>query len=228
MAVAKCHRRRDHPRLCGEKVRAVAGSPRRRGSPPLVRGKDINFLNGITETGITPACAGKRMVFFCSGTANRDHPPACAGKSLTFFAFWVKTRDHPRLRGEKDFRPFCHYPGRGSPPLARGKGRRAVRLVRSAGITPACAGKSITFQTRRAALGDHPRLRGEKKKSATITDDDKGSPPLARGKGPLASSPPLVVRITPAYAGKSAALSVSKQRLTDHPRLRGEKWLVVF
>ena len=70
----------------------------------------------------------------------------------------------------------------GSPPLARGK----VYGLRSAsgfyGITPACAGKSLTKGSKIALIGDHPRLRGEKQLKLALVDKKEGSPPLARGK----------------------------------------------
>ena len=51
--------RRDHPRVCGEKARAVRQAHPLPGSPPRVRGKDYLYerRNGLGR--ITPACAGK-------------------------------------------------------------------------------------------------------------------------------------------------------------------------
>ena len=47
-----------------------------------------------------------------------------------------------------------------------------------------------------------------------------------RGKGGYPVHRPSVVRITPAYAGKSATHSVSRIAGRDHPRLCGEKSLI--
>ncbi len=51
----------DHPRVCGEKCSSVRSASHRRGSPPRMRGKDLPFTCDCESTGITPACAGKRV-----------------------------------------------------------------------------------------------------------------------------------------------------------------------
>ena len=57
--LAACHRR-DHPRVCGEKVRGYIKIWNEWGSPPRVRGK-AEFLPMLPhDSGITPAYAGKR------------------------------------------------------------------------------------------------------------------------------------------------------------------------
>ena len=53
-------RKRDHPRMCGEKAGHPYRISSRIGSPPHVRGKASNTKPGMSETRITPACAGKR------------------------------------------------------------------------------------------------------------------------------------------------------------------------
>ena len=52
---------RDHPRMCGEKADIIRKKVNTMGSPPHVRGKDSARLVLWTCTGITPACAGKRL-----------------------------------------------------------------------------------------------------------------------------------------------------------------------
>ena len=49
----------DHPRLCGEKDFDVLHIPGMGGSPPPMRGKGTDRAEGIADTGITPAYAGK-------------------------------------------------------------------------------------------------------------------------------------------------------------------------
>ena len=53
-------RRRDHPRLCGEKDGAYIISDFLRGSPPPMRGKDCKLQSAVLFQRITPAYAGKR------------------------------------------------------------------------------------------------------------------------------------------------------------------------
>ena len=73
----------------------------------------------------------------------------------------------------------------------------------SAGITPACAGKSFFTGLEHLSDGDHPRMRGEKFSPNPEAYKTKGSPPHARGK-----------------AGKLHRIYIPAR---DHPRMRGEK-----
>ena len=70
------------------------------GSPPLARDKYAKALEGVTDEGITPACAGQ--IEFILDKINNE-------------------RDHPRLRGtNNDYFKYL-LSCLGSPPLARDK-----------------------------------------------------------------------------------------------------------
>ena len=59
-AVVLCGmKKKDHPRLCGEKCIRPCASPMTRGSPPPMRGKAVDLMIGLRSVGITPAYAGK-------------------------------------------------------------------------------------------------------------------------------------------------------------------------
>ena len=73
-------KRKDHPRLRGEKVRKKEGDLQVGGSSPLTRGKADIFPWLLAGLGIIPAYAGK------SGIA---------------YILCIPSKDHPRLRGEK-------------------------------------------------------------------------------------------------------------------------------
>ena len=118
--LSSCFSSTDHPRLRGEKnfkLSAIRLSP---GSPPLARGKG-RYANPY------------KLIFRIT--------PACAGKSFELLQLRKLPKDHPRLRGEK----FCFLQLDnsliGSPPLARGKGKKGAGKSTLMGITPACAGK---------------------------------------------------------------------------------------
>ena len=55
------HERRDHPRVCGEKLILAETCKARLGSPPRMRGKEGGNLVRNRSSGITPAYAGKRL-----------------------------------------------------------------------------------------------------------------------------------------------------------------------
>ena len=111
----------------------------------------------------------------------------------------------------------------GSPPHVRGKADTMRAVHRMQRITPAHAGKSYIWAGTTTPLTDHPRVCGEKQLRQAIAVQHIGSPPHVRGKGTGALKDRRHVRITPAYAGKSAL----RQRLPvageDHPRVCGEK-----
>ena len=109
----------------------------------------------------------------------------------------------PRLCGEKSL-PEVHWSMiLGSPPPMRGKAVTHGIITKVYGITPAYAGKRRCGQHSGLSLQDHPRLCGEKFDMMKATGKVKGSPPPMRGKDSVTLYPDHVVRITPAYAGKS-------------------------
>ena len=77
--------------------------------------------------------------------------------------------------------------------------------------------------TRRHAVGDHPRVCGEKVDLARMPASKPGSPPRMRGKGIVLVCVGHVHGITPAYAGKSyRLLKVFVSKPGSPPRMRGK------
>ena len=169
-----------------------------------MRGKVFHAFTVLDGFGITPAYAGKR-----------DTPP------LSTSASW----DHPRLCGEKH--PLLPPPFHdvGSPPPMRGKVHKMNHSDLCSRITPAYAGKRHSLFHSTEVEQDHPRLCGEKPKPTPTTLTIMGSPPPMRGKVLNRQIFPIIRRITPAYAGKSAVQGCSPRGEPDHPRLCGEKSL---
>ena len=135
--------RRDHPRVCGEKLMLCHRLRPGRGSPPRVRGKAWRLPAAPGTQGITPACAGKSGPISASGRAIRDHPRVC---------------------GEKALHDGGILPAQGSPPRVRGKVVVSRNLCLLSGITPACAGKSELQALVLSGQRDHPRVCGEKRR----------------------------------------------------------------
>ena len=188
--------------MCGEKTFkcfAVCGVP---GSPPRVRGKAQVPISLISFARITPACAGKSQT-----SRHRRIPKG----------------DHPRVCGEKVRALYTSPPPAGSPPRVRGKVENRIYLTDPLGITPACAGKSNLAIRYRNAVGDHPRVCGEKVRALYTSPPPAGSPPRVRGKveNRIYLTDPL--GITPACAGKSNLAIRYRNAVGDHPRVCGEK-----
>ena len=118
-------------------------------------------------------------------------------------------------------------PGAGSPPPMRGKVLRTSPRLALSGITPAYAGKSHSKRTREKINGDHPRLCGEKAVVGNYNRIFVGSPPPMRGKVTKCLIVWHVMRITPAYAGKSDFHDAHLRFFEDHPRLCGEKFRMI-
>ena len=169
---------------------------------------------------------GEKLVVVILGAPVAGSPPLARGKAQCPRPRGLWPQDHPRLRGEKSVQDEMRRNDWGSPPLARGKEHGPVPGRRPAGITPACAGKSMNFSFLLAFYRDHPRLRGEKLAVRRFAISCIGSPPLARGKEALASFTFNCGGITPACAGKSVVISDGRFSGQDHPRLRGEKTCV--
>ena len=148
-----------------------------------MRGK-AHFKQALLEhLGITPAYAGKR---------NCGRQSRCS------------TSDHPRVCGEKFFAAYGAMPLSGSPPRMRGKVGALYCKSPVDGITPACAGKSTHPNKTLHGSRDHPRMCGEKAYINAAMDGGVGSPPHVRGKVPPLLGFGLMLRITPACAGKSS------------------------
>ena len=146
-----------------------------------MRGKEVKETKARGMERITPACAGKRIA-------------TVSGTSFT--------EDHPRVCGEKMESGAFHPDEVGSPPRVRGKDNQIAFLAKTFGITPACAGKSKRIFASRFFIKDHPRVCGEKFTGASLTGALMGSPPRVRGKVITAIAGALILRITPACAGK--------------------------
>ncbi len=92
--------------------------------------------------------------------------------------------------------------GLGSPPHVRGKAHALKERPFPVGITPACAGKSLSCGDARSQDWDHPRMCGEKCCSGSSCSPSTGSPPHVRGKVCGQVRRTSYPGITPACAGK--------------------------
>ena len=171
-----------------------------------MRGKAACATPTDRITGITPAYAGKSEIVLIENNSSEDHPRLCGEKA-------VQRGDITGMSG--------------SPPPMRGKAFRKICNNLFNRITPAYAGKSSTEDRLIVFYKDHPRLCGEKLKTAVKDGVYTGSPPPMRGKAHGCHFFPPLFRITPAYAGKSFLYSSVIFLVQDHPRLCGEKRLLL-
>ena len=167
-----------------------------------MRGKGDEWLKEGKAERITPAYAGK------SSGRHREHRP---------------DEDHPRVCGEKQVPHAEIRRARGSPPRMRGKVRSWIMRIWTTRITPAYAGKRYCDCLPEFVDGDHPRVCGEKFPRLHCPVCRLGSPPRMRGKDACKDGSEPIIRITPAYAGKSRCHTQKSEEHGDHPRVCGEK-----
>ena len=113
---------RDHPRMCGEHLKAVVREQGLPGSSPHVRGALALEVAAQGVPGIIPACAGS--------TAYAGIGSAGIG-------------DHPRMCGEHLFGVLDVALGLGSSPHVRGAHDKNSADASGQGIIPACAGSTL-------------------------------------------------------------------------------------
>ncbi len=92
-------RRRDHPRACGEQLRALNKQLYSQGSSPRVRGAAAQTARTCPALGIIPARAGSSLLFFWSHYALRDHPRACGEQFSIRVNAPAQSGSSPRVRG---------------------------------------------------------------------------------------------------------------------------------
>ena len=93
---------RDHPRLRGEKYTTKPKHRRRRGSPPLARGKVFSRAALVSVPGITPACAGKRLK-----KSKNTYDPKCPISAFhSVFQTQQMSGDNPQAHDAMQKRPF--------------------------------------------------------------------------------------------------------------------------
>ena len=173
---------RDHPRIRGKDYKSLLHFIMRWGSPPHTRERLLRCVCVLCSIRITPAYAGKTLVSVC---------------------FQLLPRDHPRIRG-KDFHTVLItdlIPG--SPPHTRERHGRPYDNTDAIGITPAYAGKTLLRIFEVLLLWDHPRIRGKDARVTSYSESCTGSPPHTRERHINTVHSLFLLRITPAYAGKT-------------------------
>ena len=129
------------------------------GSPPHVRERRAEYTPRIAGLRITPACAGKTKLHRTAENGRQDHPRMCGKDSALTIAITTAG---------------------GSPPHVRERLRRPVQRFLHAGITPACAGKTLFECALLCVDGDHPRMCGKDRWQDAPAASGRGSPPHVR------------------------------------------------
>ena len=89
-------------------------------------------------------------------------PPRVRGKVFQCVVDFIATRITPACAGKRTPSPYYTDVMTGSPPRMRGKELKLLPELSRSGITPAYAGKRVSQTIQENAVGDHPRVCGEK------------------------------------------------------------------
>ena len=231
-----------HPRVGGENSTPPATDSRQFGSSPRGRGKRYSKVVEFTQSGLIPAWAGKTFRAMPrpgwtrgSSPRGRGKPPdlktasiapglipAWAGKTPACSCNRRSAQAHPRVGGENSRRASSAAEGAGSSPRGRGKRHPVVQVQAGVRLIPAWAGKTTRGSSWPQQRGAHPRVGGENDEYAPPPLALDGSSPRGRGKQPRAYMQKLVVRLIPAWAGKTATVFHAIAFVAAHPRVGGE------
>ena len=96
------------------------------------------------------------------------------------------------------------------------------------GLIPACAGKTVCPCCSSCVLRAHPRVCGENKAEADLSDLKDGSSPRVRGKPLFNDANRNTNRLIPACAGKTNGPGNQARRAGAHPRVCGENLVILL
>ena len=192
-----------------------------------MRGKGLHHRADRGGSGITPRVCGEKLLMKDIYTTSTGSPPRMRGKAEPLTVEGDITGITPAYAGKSFAVRYFHLRATGSPPRMRGKAISRKMAQSWTRITPAYAGKSSLVSAPAMWYRDHPRVCGEKTFQRPRWRSHSGSPPRMRGKAtcPCRRSPPA--RITPAYAGKRMTRVYGVIDGKDHPRVCGEKAVMV-
>ena len=190
-----------HPRVCGENSQTSSCTSWYSGSSPRVRGKLPTPSLPVSPRRLIPACAGKTSQLLSPGTPSRAHPRVC---------------------GENVGGTTTVGTGAGSSPRVRGKLCMSMIVDSTAGLIPACAGKTERRHMRIIGSWAHPRVCGENPLASSSRPASPGSSPRVRGKPCLSEYPARSARLIPACAGKTKFDDTEHADDAAHPRVCGE------
>ena len=174
-----------------------------------------------SPSGSSPLTRGKRREL---GRCHRRHGliPAHAGKTLLRGVILPSPGAHPRSRGENWTQSSGKLTGKGSSPLTRGKQTQRDGHSTRQRLIPAHAGKTSAVTSSPCLPWAHPRSRGENEQGTGNREGHPGSSPLTRGKLGHCGSLAWTIGLIPAHAGKTSSPTLTRSRVTAHPRSRGE------
>ena len=153
--------------------------------------------------------------------------PAYAGTTRIQLQALRQSQDHPRIRGNHPILTLLLIEQQGSPPHTREPHDNTAITIKFERITPAYAGTTQGGRIHPGQMEDHPRIRGNHWMMWSIPSSQRGSPPHTREPPTAITLSAVFARITPAYAGTTKNSIQQAPVVEDHPRIRGNHFVVV-
>ena len=193
------------------------------GSSPRGRGKPTQAERFFGNRRLIPAWAGKTRRDRVAHAHHWAHPRvggenhpgeltpnagarlilAWAGKTLLSMLYAHAVPAHPRVGGENRAAMAQLDAAGGSSPRGRGKLGHIPSLNCPDRLIPAWAGKTNASPRRHARKTAHPRVGGENQPSRKVKTMAPGSSPRGRGKLSHYKNLDFLLRLIPAWAGKT-------------------------
>ena len=216
-----------HPRMRGERSGSICARLTSSGSSPHARGTLFASAHNVPSCRFIPAYAGNATpgaCWSCSHAGSSPHTrgtqsgslcrlpylrfiPAYAGNASATSDSRLTTPVHPRIRGER-------AGGRNTP-------KKQSRFI------PAYAGNAPLRAKGARLTAVHPRIRGERRSRPASASLTAGSSPHTRGTRLAHQRNSSARRFIPAYAGNAASVLSPSWPASVHPRIRGERFVVV-
>ena len=130
---------------------------------------------------------------------------------------------HPRVCGERQFAAITEQQNAGSSPRVRGTVRYATEMDRGRRFIPACAGNGDAVKATWHTRPVHPRVCGERIRTARMRVLISGSSPRVRGTVVGTRCAAAIDRFIPACAGNGTPAAATAARAAVHPRVCGER-----
>ncbi len=179
-----------------------------------------NFLKRF-NCGLSPLARGTLLCRFHI-TGLPRFIPAGAGNTTVQTAGYYFFAVYPRWRGEHLLLELVECCYSGLSPLARGTLHGFGFLFDGRRFIPAGAGNTYIRAKNKATATVYPRWRGEHGVVTTVSDEDLGLSPLARGTRRDYSKEDAGDRFIPAGAGNTTGCAIWRSRIKVYPRWRGE------
>ena len=212
-----------HPRIRGERKLKSKDKEGTDGSSPHTRGTRRPKTPTVYRQRFIPAYAGNARGMrnqIAHGYGSSPHTrgthifeilpdgrwrfiPAYAGNARVRTEPASSSPVHPRIRGERVCTSAKRLPRFGSSPHTRGTQLQTLigKLVKR--FIPAYAGNATLTRLMAWCWTVHPRIRGERSSSPSVTTGEPGSSPHTRGTRLMNALLFSSTRFIPAYAGNA-------------------------